>query len=46
MKLLELELLSFHIEGRFVPIAGRDTYMTHSWAEATHWFRNATKARV
>lgn len=73
MKLLELELLSFHIEGwgpqdyaislhqrgetfvgaienltegRFVPIDGRDTYMTDSWAGAMHWFRNATKVRA
>lgn len=33
-------------EGRFVPIDGRDTYMTDSRAGATHWFRNATKAKA
>lgn len=33
-------------EGRFVPIDGRDTYMTDSWADGLEWFRNATRARA
>lgn len=33
-------------EGRFVPVGGRNAYMTHSWAGAMHWFRGATKAKV
>ncbi len=33
-------------EGRFVPIFGRNTYMTHSRAAAFDWLLNATKARA